>query len=138
MQTQYCFDVPRLRDYMSRVRARGLHRGCAILVGVGPLRSARAAAWMRDYVPGVHIPDAIVERLAASPRPRLEGRRICVEIMQELREIEGVAGVHVMAYRQEESVAELVDASGVLEGRTPWYPRAPAATVELPVQQVST
>ncbi|MEL6375472.1 MAG: methylenetetrahydrofolate reductase, partial [Pseudomonadota bacterium] len=53
-------------------------------------------------------------------KPREEGRRICIEIMQELREMAGVSGVHVMAYRQEEAVAEMVDASGILKERTPW------------------
>ena len=122
VQTQYCFDIERFGAYMAQVRDRDLHRQCRIVVGVGPLASARTAEWMRANVPGVHIPDAVVERLRSAPKPRLEGRRICVEMMQQLREIEGVAGVHVMAYRQEDAVAEMVDASGVLGGRTPWYP----------------
>ena len=122
IQTQYCFDIERLREYMREVRARGLHRSCFILVGVGPLASARTATWIRDNVPGVHIPDPIIERLRKAEKPRLEGRRICLEMIQQAREIEGVAGVHVMAYRQEEAVAEIVDASGVLGGRIPWYP----------------
>ena len=108
IQTQYCFDVPRLKTYMQRVRDLGLHEKAFILVGVGPLRSERAAEFMRTKVPGVYIPDAIVERLRKTPKKqkRDEGKRICVEIMQQVREIEGVAGVHVMAYRQEELVAE--------------------------------
>lgn len=121
-QTQYCFDVPRLREYMTRVRDLGLHEKAFIVVGTGPLASANAARWIRDNVPGVHIPEAVIERLERSGKPRLEGRKLCMEIIQEIRQVEGVAGVHVMAYRQEESVAELVDASGVLEGRVPWYP----------------
>ncbi len=122
IQTQYCFDVPRLKEYMSRVRDLGLHEQAFIVVGTGPLASANAARWIRDHVPGVHIPDAVIKRLEGVTKPRLEGRKLCMEIIQEIRQIEGVAGVHVMAYRQEESVAELVDASGVLEGRVPWYP----------------
>jgi methylenetetrahydrofolate reductase (NADPH) len=74
-------------------------------------------------VPGVHIPDAVIDRLARSTRPKLEGRKLCVEIIQQVRQIEGVSGVHVMAYRQEEAVAEIIDASGVLGGRLPFYPR---------------
>lgn len=122
VQTQYCFDVPRLEEYMRRVRDRGLHERCAILVGVGPLNSSRAASWMRDNVPGVHVPDDVIKRLAGAERPKLEGRRLCMELIQRIREIEGVAGVHVMAYRQEEAIAEIIDASGVLAGRTPWNP----------------
>ncbi len=91
-------------------------------VGVGPLASARAARWIRANVPGVHIPDAVIKRLEGACRQKLEGRRLCIEIIQEGREIAGVAGVHVMAYRQEEAVAEIIDASGVLRGRVPWYP----------------
>ncbi len=71
---------------------------------------------MRSKVPGVVIPDAIVERLRKTPKKqkRAEGKRICVEIIQQMREIEGVAGVHVMAYRQEELVAEIVHEAGLL------------------------
>ena len=121
-QTQYCFDVPRLRTFMSRVRERGLHERCHILVGVGPLASARAARWILAHVPGVHIPEATVDRLDRARSPRMEGRRLCVETIQEIREIEGVAGVHVMAYRQEEAIAEIIDASAVLGERRPWRP----------------
>ncbi|MCA9917784.1 MAG: methylenetetrahydrofolate reductase [Anaerolineales bacterium] len=116
IQTQYCFDVPRLEEYMRRVRDMGLHEKVYILVGVGPLRSDRAAEFMRKNVPGVHIPDAVVERLRKTPKEKkqAEGKRICVEIIQQVREIEGVSGVHVMAYRQEELVAEIIDESGLL------------------------
>ena len=122
IQTQYCFDVPLLREYMKRVRDLGLLERLFILVGVGPLPSARTATWMREHVPGVHIPESVIDRLRKSDKPKLEGRRMCMELIQEIREVEGVAGVHVMAYRQEEAVAEIIDASGVLEGRVPWHP----------------
>lgn len=116
IQTQYCFDVLRLRTFMQRVRDLGLHEKVFILVGVGPLRSERAAEFMRTNVPGVHIPDAVVERLRKTPKAQkqAEGKRICVEIIQQVREIEGVAGVHVMAYRQEELVAEIIEEAGLL------------------------
>jgi methylenetetrahydrofolate reductase (NADPH) len=87
-----------------------------ILIGVGPLRSEKAAEFLRTRVPGVYIPDEVVERLRQAPgnRKRAEGRRICVEIIRQVREIEGVAGVHVMAYRQEELVAEIIEEAGLL------------------------
>jgi methylenetetrahydrofolate reductase (NADPH) len=129
VQTQYCFDIPRLEEYMRQVRDRGLHEKCAILVGVGPLNSHRAARWIRDNVPGVHIPDYVIKRLEGAERPKLEGRRLCMELIQQIREIEGVAGVHVMAYRQEEALAEIIDASGVLAGRVPCSPAAKATSV---------
>jgi len=122
VQTQYCFDIPLFERYMQRVRDKGLHQRVFILAGVGPLASARAAGWIRDNVPGIHIPDTVINRLAGAEKQKLEGIKICIELIQQLKEIEGVAGVHVMAYRQEQSVAEIVKSSGVLEGRIPWYP----------------
>lgn len=116
IQTQYCFDIPRLQSYMQQVRDLGLHEKAFILIGVGPLRSEKAAEYMRSNVPGVWIPDDIIARLAKTPkeRKREEGKRICVEIIEQVREIEGVAGVHVMAYRQEELVAEIIAEAGLL------------------------
>ena len=122
IQTQYCFDIARFKQFMVSVRELGLHEKAFILVGVGPLASVRSAEWIRKNVPGVHIPDAIVNRLAKSKNQKEEGKQICVETMQQIREIEGVSGVHVMAYRQEELVAEIIQQSGVLGGRTPWSP----------------
>lgn len=116
IQTQYCFDLPRFRQFMAQVRDLGLHEKLFILVGVGPLRSEKTAEFMRTKVPGVIIPDAMVERLRQTPGPRKrkEGKQICIEIIQQVREIEGVAGVHVMAYRQEELVAEIIEEAGLL------------------------
>ncbi len=116
IQTQYCFDVPRLEQFMQRVRDLGLHERVYILVGVGPLRSEKVAEFMRSKVPGVVIPDEVVERMAKTPKEKKlqEGKRICVEIIQQVREIPGVAGVHVMAYRQEELVAEIIGEAGLM------------------------
>jgi len=122
VQTQYCFDLDLLQAYMERVRDLGLTERCYILIGVGPMPSAKTAAWIRDNVPGVHIPDAIIRRLLGAKDQREEGIRICVEMIQAVKEMNGVHGVHVMAYRQEERVPENISASGVLEGRKPWYP----------------
>jgi methylenetetrahydrofolate reductase (NADPH) len=122
IQTQYCFDVPRLRAFMSRLGDLGVLDKVFVLVGVGPLPSAKTAQWMRHHVPGVHVPDAVVERLAKAAKPKAEGRRLCIELIQEIREIKGVHGVHMMAYRQEEAVAEVIEESGVLGGRVPWHP----------------
>jgi len=119
IQTQFCFDVPRMREFMAQVRDLGLLEKVFILVGVGPLRSARTAEWMRTHVPGVVIPDEIVRRLKGVPpeQQRAEGKQICVEIIQQVREIPGVCGVHVMAYRQEELVAEIIEEAGLLPRR---------------------
>ena len=121
IQTQYCFDVPRMKEYMEAVRDMGLHERVYMLVGVGPLRSAKAAEWMRSNVPGVVIPDSVIARLKGVPKGRgnqaREGKKICIEIIQEVLDIEGVHGVHVMAFRQEELVAEIIEDSGLLARR---------------------
>lgn len=119
IQTQYVFDVPVFERFMARVRELGLHKRVFILAGVGPLRSARVARWMRDNVPGVHIPEHIIARLEGAPKggQREEGKRICIEIIEQMREVEGVCGVHVMAYRQEEMVSEIIERAGLLPRR---------------------
>jgi methylenetetrahydrofolate reductase (NADPH) len=112
----------------------GLHEKAFILIGVGPLRSDKAADFMRNRVPGIVIPDAVIERLRKTPKKQkqAEGKQICVEIIQEVREIEGVAGVHVMAYRQEELVAEIIDDAGLLPRprKTAVSPRLPGSVKE--------
>ena len=122
IQTQWCYDVPLLRSFMRQVEDLGLLDKVFILIGVGPLRSAKSAEWIRTHVPGVHIPDAVVKRLAGAADPAAEGRQLCIDIIQEVRTLKGVHGVHVMAFRQEHTVAEIIQRSGVLNGRVPWYP----------------
>jgi 5,10-methylenetetrahydrofolate reductase len=130
VQSQYCFDVPMLREYMKKVRDMGLHEKCFIMVGVGPLASAKTARWIRSNVPGIHIPDEIIKRLEGAENQKAEGKKLCIDIINEVKEIEGVSGIHVMAYRQEEYVAEIVADSGVLKGRKPWK-REAAPDIEL-------
>jgi 5,10-methylenetetrahydrofolate reductase len=119
IQTQYCYDMPLLERFMAKVREQGLHEKCFILVGVGPLASARGARWMRTHVPGIHVPDPVIARLEGAKDQKLEGKNICIELIQQIREIEGVAGVHVMAYRQEELVSEIITTSGIMKDRAP-------------------
>ena len=116
IQTQYCFDVARFRSFMAQVRDMGLHEKAYILVGVGPLRSDKTAEFIRTKVPGIVIPDEVVDRLRKTPKEKkvAEGKQICIEIIQQIREIEGVAGIHIMAYRQEELVVEIVREAGLL------------------------
>ena len=123
IQTQFCFDIEEFRSYMTVVRELGLHEQAFILPGVGPLASAKSADWIRTNVPGVHIPDCIIERLKSAQDQREEGVTICVEMINELTEIEGVHGVHIMAFRQEHRVAEIVERSGILGDREPWRPK---------------
>ncbi len=116
IQTQYCFDLERLREYMVQVRDLGLDKQAFILAGVGPLKSAAAAKYMRKKIPGVVIPDQIINRLEKTPKEKQqeEGKKICIEIIEQIREIEGIAGIHIMAYRQEHLVAEIVEQVGLL------------------------
>jgi methylenetetrahydrofolate reductase (NADH) len=129
IQTQYCYDLALLRNFMVQVEDLGLFGKVFILAGVGPLRSAKTADWMRKNVPGMFVPDALVARLGGAKDQAAEGRSICVELIQEMREIRGISGVHIMAYRQEESVQEIVERTGVLQGRQPWYPARDGAQV---------
>ena len=125
VQTQYCFDLAIFREYMKVVRDMGLHEKVFILPGVGPLASAKGAEWMRTNVPGVHIPDDVIRRLKGAENQREEGVNVCVDMIRELREIDGVHGVHIMAYKQEHRVAEIVERSDVLQGRELWQPGEP-------------
>jgi 5,10-methylenetetrahydrofolate reductase len=119
IQTQYCYDMPLLERFMAKVREQGLHEKCYILVGVGPLATARGARWMRANVPGIHIPDVVINRIEGAKDQKLEGKKICIELIQQIREIEGVAGIHVMAYRQEELVSDIITSSGIMRNRAP-------------------
>ncbi len=120
VQTQYCFDVPMFRAFMDKARDLGHLEKVFLLVGVGPLASAKTAKWIRSNVPGIHIPDSVIKRLEGADDQKAEGKRLCIDIINEVKEIPGVSGMHVMAYRQEEYVAEIVSESGVLRGRQPW------------------
>ena len=122
VQTQYCFDLEVFKNYMAVVRDMGLHEKVFILAGVGPLASAKSAEWIRSNVPGVHIPDHTIARLAGAEDQKSEGVNICVDMIQQIKEIEGVHGVHIMAFKQEQRVAEIVTRSGVLAGRELWQP----------------
>jgi methylenetetrahydrofolate reductase (NADPH) len=117
IQTNYIYDLPLFETFMARTRDLGLDKRVFILAGVGPLASARAARWMRANVPGIHIPDSVIDRMEKAANPGDEGKRICIELIQRIREIKGVAGVHVMAYRREHQVSEIILESGVLQGR---------------------
>jgi 5,10-methylenetetrahydrofolate reductase len=117
IQTQYCYDVPLLRQFMEKVRENKLHEKAFFLIGVGPLPSAKTGRWMKNNVPGVHIPEPVLERIEQAKDQKAEGKQLCIELIQEISEIEGVSGIHVMAYRQEEFVNEIIHASGVMRNR---------------------
>jgi methylenetetrahydrofolate reductase (NADPH) len=120
IQTQLIFNVARFREYMARVCDLGLHQRVYILAGVGPFKSAAQAHHMATRVAGMDVPPALVERMAGTSRAAQpeEGIRICCEIVEQVRDIPGVAGLHVMAVHWAEAVPEIVRRAGL-------YPRPP-------------
>jgi len=129
VQTQLIYNVARFAEFMERVHKLGLHEKVFILAGVGPIRTAGAARYMRDKVPGMDVPNEIVERMervvadipkedkkARAEAWKREGIQICVDIIQQVRQIPGVAGIHIMAIEWEEATPEIVKAAGL-------YPR---------------
>jgi len=115
IQTQVIFNVEKFVKWMEMVRERGLHEQVAILAGITPLKSAGMAKYMKKNVPGMDVPDALIERISAVAKEKQaeEGIKICVEMIKQLKEIEGVRGVHIMAIEWEEKVAEIVKAAGL-------------------------
>lgn len=113
VQTQCVFDLDRFRKWMEQVRARGLHEKCAILAGVIPLKSAGMARHMRHQVAGVKLPDVYLDRMTHAQDPKEEGVRICVDLIDQIRQIPGVAGIHIMAVEWEEKVPEIVQRAGL-------------------------
>ena len=125
IQTQLIYNVPKFREFMKRVVDLGVHKQVSILAGVGPLKTPGAAKYMRDQVPGMDVPDEIVERMEAAGKGiedkkakaaanKEAGIKICVEMIQQMREIEGVAGVHIMAIEWEEAVPIIMEKAGLL------------------------
>jgi methylenetetrahydrofolate reductase (NADPH) len=114
-QTQFIYDVKIFADWMRQVRDLGLDKRCAILAGVGPVKSIRALEYMRNEVPGMYVPDSLMERLRGVPSDKVseEGLKVCSEIIAEVKEIPGVAGVHVMAVSWEEAIPEILEGAGI-------------------------
>lgn len=127
IQTQLIYDIPRFKEFMKRVVDMGLHQKVAILAGVGPLKSSGMAKYMRDQVPGMIVAEEYIGRMDAAVKGidkedkkaraaawRAEGIKICVEQIQQLREVAGVAGVHIMAIEWEEAIQPIVEGAGLL------------------------
>jgi 5,10-methylenetetrahydrofolate reductase len=148
IQTQLVYDIKAFESFMEKVRALGIHKETYILAGVGPLKSPGMAKYMIENVPGILIPEDMVKRMTAAGAPwagkskdeltkedkkarssawQQEGIQICIELIQQLQKIEGVAGVHIMAIEWEEAVKPLVEGAGL-------YPRPIVAN---PVEEVA-
>jgi methylenetetrahydrofolate reductase (NADPH) len=113
IQTQAVFDVGRFRRWMDGVRDLGLHERVKVIAGVLPTRSAKALEYMRDSVSGMLIPDRVIRRIAGAESPEDEGVRLACEIIGELREIDGVAGVHLMPVMWEKITPRIVEEAGL-------------------------
>ena len=116
-QTQYCFDMKILHNYLARLDDFGILEQAYFIIGIGPIASARSAQWMNDNLFGVHIPEKIVTRLEKAEDSKVEGRKICVELIQKMQAIKGASGAHLMAPHGEEAAAQVIRDCGVLEGR---------------------
>ena len=121
VQTQFVFDVAAFGRWMTEVRDLGVDQTCRILAGVGAVRSLRALDHMRTGVPGVYIPDEVDRRLRAVPDGQVadEAARICAEIIQQVREIPGVSGVHVMAPGYEHGIPGILERAGLAQRAAP-------------------
>ncbi len=118
IQTQCIYNLEKFEKWMEGVRNRGLDEKCFILAGVTPMKSVGMARYMKNKVPGMDVPQELVDRMAgvAKEKQPEEGLRICVETIERLKQIKGDAGFHIMAIEWEEKVPEIVERAGL-------YPR---------------
>jgi len=116
LQTQCIYNLDRFETFMDEVRKMGMHKEVKILAGVTPLKSAGMAKFMKKNVAGMDIPDDVIKRMADTPKEEqpAKGIEICVESIKRLKEVEGIAGAHVMAIEWEQKVAEIVEKAGLL------------------------
>ena len=116
VQTQCIFDLPKFKEWMKMVVDRGLHEKVYLLAGVMPIKSYRVLQYMKNNVAGMSIPDELIDRMKGAEDPKAEGVKICVELIRQVREIEGIRGVHIMAVEWEAIVPSIVQEAGL-------YPR---------------
>jgi methylenetetrahydrofolate reductase (NADPH) len=112
-QTQFCMDAGVVRRYAARLAEFGIAQRLPLLIGVSPIPSARSARWMREKLFGTIIPEEIVRRLEGAADARREGTKICIEFLQQLLEIPGVAGAHIMAPQNFGEIPAVIEGSGV-------------------------
>ena len=113
IQTQFCYDVDLLRDYMKHIVDAGLSEKLFFIIGIGPLRSDKSAKWMRDKLFGTVIPESIVKRMEQAENQIQEGTAICAELINQFEEIDGVHGAHLMAPRNLSAIAPTVKKAGI-------------------------
>ena len=114
IQTQAVYDIDKFARWMEMVSERGLDKRVHILAGVIPIKSAGMARYMRNNVSGVSVPDEIITRLEGAESAKEEGLKLTIEIIEQLKEIPGIHGIHIMAVGWEDIVPELVEKAGLL------------------------
>ena len=107
-QTQYAFDELILQNYMKRLNQLGIFSKVYFIVGLGIIKSAKSARWMNANLFGINIPDDIIKRIEKSENEKAEGKKICIELIQKYKSIDGVSGIHLMGYKQEEDIASVI------------------------------
>ena len=107
-QTQYAFDELILQKYMKRLNQLGIISKVYFIVGLGIIKSAKSARWMNANLFGINIPDDIINRIEKSKNEKAEGTQICIELIQKYKSIEGVSGIHLMGYKQEQDIASVI------------------------------
>ncbi len=135
VQTQIIYNVEKFAKFMQMVRDLGLHEKAYILAGVTPPKSLGMARYMKKFVPGMDVTDDVINRMKDAKDKQEEGINICVDIINQVKEIEGVAGVHVMAIEWEEAAVEIVKRAG-LSGR-PVFDEAALDTVAVGVESIT-
>lgn len=117
VQTQIVFNLDKFTRWMEMVRSLGLDKKAFILAGVAPIKSAGMARYMKNKVAGMDVPDEIISRMEKAANPKEEGINICVEMINQLKEVKGISGVHIMAVEWEEAVPEIVNKAGLMGRR---------------------
>ena len=107
-QTQYAFDETILKNYMLKLNQLGITDKAYFIIGLGVIKSAKSARWMNQNLFGIHIPEHIINRIEKSKDEKLEGIKICVELIEKYKLIKGVSGIHLMGYKQEQEIATVI------------------------------
>ena len=114
IQTQAIFDPTGFEEWMTRVRKAGLDKECAILAGVMPVKSAKPLIYMKEEVPGMVIPDSVIERLDQAGDPKVEGIALAAETIKQVSNIEGVQGIHLMPLMWEKVTPKVLKKAGLI------------------------
>ena len=114
IQTQSIFDVAGFASQMKLARNEGLHEKAFIMPGIIVPKSAGMLRYMNKNVAGVTVPDELIDRMDQAKDRKEEGLKVTVELIQQVREIQGVRGVHIQAIEAEGLIPEIVKRASLL------------------------